>query len=80
MCQKIKAFKQFHAVIVTSSQAPPRSLYVFNHSPSSQQVTAVVEKYLFNMPLPKYESVPFIYTEKPRVEVVPINISRDILF
>lgn len=76
MCQKTKVFKKFHAVIMSSScMTSHRTLQVFKHYPSEKEIADAVKKYGYNKP----EAVPFIYSEKPKIEVLPIHISPDIL-
>jgi hypothetical protein len=77
MCHKVRVFKQFHAVMVTTSCfSAPRTLHVFKYNPSTIQVEEVVKKYVTGKPAP----VSFIYSEKPQIHVVPIHISPYILF
>ena len=54
----------------------PKTLQVFKNHPSSQQVDDVIRKYVTSK---KIDPVPFLYTEKPQIHVVPIPISYDIL-
>ena len=76
MCQKVRVFKQFHAVMMTTTYlSAPKTLQVFKHPPSARQIEEVVQKYV-NKPTP----TPFIYSEKPQIHVVPVHISPDILF
>jgi len=77
MCQKIRVFKQFHAVMVTCAPSTvPKTLHVFKHHPSIEQVDQVVRKYVLNS---KVEPSGFIYSEKPQIHIVPIHISPDIM-
>lgn len=76
MCQKVRIFKQFHAVMVTNPLIAPKTLHVFKSAPSQQQIDQVVHKYLIGK---KIEPTPFIYSEKPQIHVVPIHISPDIM-
>jgi hypothetical protein len=77
MCQKIRIFKQFHAVMISHTPlSQPKTLQVFKYPPTTQQVDRVIEKYVLNK---KSEPTPFIYSEKPQIYVVPIHISPDIL-
>ena len=49
MCQKVTVFKKVYAVMMTSTSiSAPRTLQVFKHNPSQQQVDAVVQKYVIN--------------------------------
>ena len=77
MCQKsCQVFKQFYAVVLTSPASLPRSLQVFKLHPTKQQIENVITKHVIG----KVEPVPFIYSEKPRIEIVPIQIPVDILY
>jgi len=76
MCHKVRVFKQFHAVMMTSVLNAPKTLHVFNHVPSQQQVDEVVQKYVIGK---KMEPTPFIYSEKPQIHVVPVHINPDIM-
>lgn len=76
MCQKVRVFKNFHAVIMsTSTVTAPRTLQVFKHYPTEKEIADTVKKYGYIKP----EAVPFIYSEKPQIHVLPIHISADIL-
>lgn len=76
MCQKVRVFKNFHAVIMsTSCMTSHRTLQVFKHYPSEKEIADAVKKYGYNKP----QAVPFIYSEKPKIEVLLIHISADIL-
>ena len=77
MCQKsCQVFKQFYAVILMSPVSVTRSLQVFKVHPTKEQLENVVTKHVIG----KIEYVPHIYSEKTRVEVVPIHIPVDILY
>jgi hypothetical protein len=77
MCQKsCKVFKQFYAVILTSPVSVARSLQVFKVNPTKEQIENVIARHVIG----KIEPVPFIYSEKPKVEVIPIQIPVDILY
>ena len=77
MCQKsCKVFKQFYAVILTSPVSVSRSLQVFKAPPTKEQIDNVITRHVVG----KVEPAPFIYSEKPKVEVVPIHIPIDILY
>ena len=77
MCHKVRVFKQFHAVMITTSCfSEPKTLHVFKYHPSTKQLEEVVQNYLTTKPIP----VPFIYSEKPQIHVVPIHISPYIIF
>jgi len=65
-----------YAVILTSPVSVCRSLQVFKLPPSKEQIENVIAKHVIG----KMEPVPFIYSEKPKVEVVPIQIPVDILY
>ena len=76
MCQKsCKVFKQFYAVILTSPVSVSRSLQVFKAHPTNEQINNVITKHIIG----KMEPAPFIYSEKPKIEVIPIHIPVDIL-
>lgn len=75
MCQKSsKVFKQFYAVMLTSPVS--KSLQVFKVPPTQQQIDHVIMKHVVG----KIDPTPFIYSEKPRVEIIPIDIPVDILY
>lgn len=77
MCQKsCQAFKQFYAVILISPVSVTRSLQVFKLPPSQVQVDEVIRKHVIG----KIDPAPFIYSEKPKVEVIPIHIPVNILY
>jgi len=77
MCQKsCKVFKQFYAVMLVSPVSVARSLQVFKVPPTKEQVDLVIARHVIG----KVEPAPFIYSEKPKVEVVPIHIPLDILY
>jgi hypothetical protein len=75
MCQKpSKLFKQFYAVMLTSPVS--RSLQVFKVPPTQNQIDTVIMNHVIG----KVDPAPFIYSEKPRVEVVPIQIPVHMLY
>lgn len=77
MCQKsCQVFKQFYALILTSPVSVPRSLQVFKSPPTKHQIDDIILKNVIG----NVEPVPHLYSEKPKVEVVPIHISVDILY
>ena len=77
MCQKSsKLFKQFYAVVLTSPVSVSRSLQVFKAPPTKEQIDDVITKHVIG----KVEPAPFIYSEKPKVEVIPIDIPLHMLF
>jgi len=77
MCQKSgKVFKQFYAVVLTSPVSVSRSLQVFKLPPTKEQIDNVITRHVVG----KVEPVPFIYSEKPKVEVIPIQIPFNILY
>lgn len=77
MCQKSsKLFKQFYAVMLTSPVSVSRSLQVFKAPPTKEQIDIVVMNHVVG----KVEPAPFIYSEKPRVEVVAIQIPVHMLY
>ena len=76
MCQKSsQAFKQFYAVMLTSHNST-RSLQVFKTAPTKEQLNRVVVNHVIG----KVESVPHMYADRPRIEVVPIHIPYHILY
>jgi len=71
MCSKSsKVFKQFYAVMLVSPVSATRSLEVFKYPPTKTQVQSVLTKYIGE----KVEPLPYLYVEKPRVEIVTVNI------
>lgn len=77
MCNKgSKVFKQFYAVMLVSPVSATRSLEVFKYPPTNSQVQSVLTKYIGG----KVEPLPYLYSEKPRVEVVPLKIPLDALY
>jgi len=75
MCQKSgQVFKQFYALMIVSPVT--RSLKIFKLPPTQLQIDEVIRKQVIG----KMEPVHFIYSEKPKVEVVPIHIPFDILY
>ena len=77
MCQKsCQVFKQFYALMLVSPVSHTKSLQVFKLPPTQCQIDEVVRKQVIG----KVEPAPFIYSEKPKVEVVPIHIPVDILY
>jgi len=77
MCQKVRVFKQFHAVMVMHTPlCTPKTLQVFKYPPSKEQIDSVVQKYVLGK---KEAATPFIYSEKPKIHIVPVHISPDIL-
>jgi len=77
MCQKSsKVFKQFYALMLVSPVSITKSLQVFKFPPTQLQIDEVVRRQVIG----KVEPAPFIYSEKPKVEVVPIQIPVDILY
>ena len=63
-------------MMTSTSLSAPRTLQVFKHTPTKEQVDAVVCKYVLGK---KVEATPFIYSEKPQIHVVPIHMAPDIL-
>jgi hypothetical protein len=53
-----------------------KSLQVFKFPPTQLQIDEVVRRQVIG----KVEPAPFIYSEKPKVEVVPIQIPVDIFY
>ena len=77
MCQKsCQVFKQFYAVILVNAVSPSRSLQVFKLPPTKAQVDTLIAREVIG----KVEPTPFIYSEKPKIEIVPIHIPVDILY
>ena len=77
MCQKsCQVFKQFYALMLVSPVSVTKSLQIFKLPPTQFQIDEVVRKQVIG----KIEPAPFIYSEKPKVEVVPIHIPIDILY
>jgi len=77
MCQKSsKVFKQFYALMLVSPVSITKSLQVFKFPPTQLQIDEVVRRQVIG----KVEPAPFIYSEKPKVEVVPIQIPVDIFY
>jgi hypothetical protein len=75
MCQKSpQVFKQFYALMIVSPVT--RSLQVFKLPPTQLQIDEVIRQKVIG----KMEPAPFIYSEKPKVEVVPIDIPANILY
>ena len=76
MCQKgCNVFKQFYAVVLTSPCSAPKSLQVLKLPPTEKQLQFIIENHVIG----KTELTPFIYSEKPKLQVVPISIPVDIL-
>jgi hypothetical protein len=76
MCQKgSNLVKQFYAVMLTSACSAPKSLQVFKLPPTEKQLQFIIENHVIG----KTEVTPFIYSEKPTLQVVPISIPVDIL-
>lgn len=77
MCQKgCQVFKQFYALMLVSPVSATRSLQVFKYPPTKDQIDMLVAKEVIG----KVEPAPFIYSEKPKVEIVPIHIPVNILY
>ena len=77
MCQKsCKVFKQFYALVLTGPVSQTKALQVFKHPPTQSQIDIVVSKHVVG----KVTPVPHLYSEKPKIEVVPIEIPMDILY
>jgi hypothetical protein len=76
MCQKgCQVFKQFYVVILRSDIST-RSLQVLKTPPTENQITHIIANHVIG----KVEPVPHLYAERPKIEVVPIQIPYDILF
>jgi hypothetical protein len=77
MCQKsCKVFKQFYALVLTGPVSHTKALQVFKHPPTQSQIDIAVSKHVVG----KVTPVPHLYSEKPKIEVVPIHIPVDILY
>ncbi|NBP65704.1 MAG: hypothetical protein EBU66_13715 [Bacteroidetes bacterium] len=77
MCQKNgQSFKQFYALVLSSPTLTTRSLQVFKHPPTRQQIDAVIIQKVIG----KIDPVPHLYAEKPKVEVIPIHIPVNMLY
>lgn len=60
--------RRFHAVMVIPYYGmPPQTLHTFRYAPSKKEVDMVLSNYL---PIPS----PHMYTEKPQIHVVPIDM------
>jgi len=77
MCQKsYKVFKQFYAVVLTNQFSASRALQVFKHKPTEDQIQHIISTQIAG----KIEPTPYIYSEKPKIEILPIQIPVDILY
>lgn len=77
MCQKgCNIFKQFYAVVLTSPYSAPKSLQVLKFPPTEKQLQYIIA----NKVVGNSESTPFPYSEKPKIEVIPIHIPVDIMY
>ena len=78
MCQKAgKVFKQFYAVMLTSSQMKsPRVLQVYKMPPREDVVRQLINDNVIG----KMEPSPHLYGDKPEVHLVPVHIPIDILY
>jgi hypothetical protein len=77
MCQKGRDIvKQLYAVILTTQGATPKCLQVLKYRPSVKQIHHIVA----NQVVGKIELTPFQYSEKPKLEIIPIQIPVDILY
>ena len=63
--------RRIHALMIIPSYGkPPHTLHVFHHTPSNVDVDHVLRSLL---PLPMTPT-PHMYTEKPQIHVVPIDM------
>lgn len=77
MCQKAcKIFKQFYAVILKNQCVPSKTLQVFKYKPTEDQIQHLILTQLTS----NLEPTPYIYSEKPTIEILPIQIQVDILY
>jgi len=78
MCQKsCKVFKQFYAVMLTSSQLQsPKVLQVFKEVPKANVVSQLIANHVVGKSKPSSH----LYGDKPEVHVVPVQIPVGILY
>jgi hypothetical protein len=77
MCQKgCNIVKQFYAVVLTSQSAAPKCLQVLKYPPNEKLIHQIVATQVVG----KIELTPFHYSEKPKLEIIPIHIPVDILY
>lgn len=77
MCNKTHVFKQFYAVMMTvPPNVAPKAIQVFKTPPSKDLVDSAMVHYFTNN---KVEPNSHIYSEKPQVHVVQIQIPSDML-
>jgi hypothetical protein len=78
MCQKAgKVFKQFYAVMLTSSKLQsPKVLQIFKDSPKEHVISNLVSIHVVG----KIEPSPHLYGDKPQIHVIPVQIPLDILY
>jgi len=62
--------------MLTSPVSVSRSLQVFKSPPTKEQIQNVISEHVIG----KIEPVPFIYSEKPKIEIVPIQIAVHMLY
>jgi len=75
MCQKgCQVFKQFYVVLLRSDVST-RSLKVLSKPPTENQFAHIIADHVIG----KVTPVPHLYSERPKIEVVPIQIPYDIL-
>jgi hypothetical protein len=66
--------KRCHALLyIPSYGMPPHTLHIFGHLPTKGEVDSILRGLL---PLPT-KPVPFMYSEKPQINVVPMDISME---
>jgi hypothetical protein len=71
-----KYMRRFHALMIIPSYGkPPHALHVFHHKPSQVDVDTILSSFL---PL-SITPTPHLYTEKPQIHVVPLELCIDTL-
>ena len=77
MCQKgCNIVKQFYAVVLVSQYAAPKCLQELKYPPNEKLLHHIVA----NQVVGKIDLTPFHYSEKPKLEIIPIHIPVDILY
>jgi len=78
MCQKSsKIFKQLYAVILTSNTyVAPKALQVFKNKPTADEINRIISTQVIG----KIEPTPYIYSEKPKIDIVQIDIPIHIFY
>lgn len=68
---RCKYMRRFHALMIIPSYGkPPHALHVFHYKPSQVDVENVLRNFL---PL-SITPTPHLYTEKPQIHVVPLEL------